>query len=378
MPSLLILLFMAFLQSESATASEPRFEDHAVDSKLETCAPLDFMSTSLSRNHQDRILSRKPEVKKPNFAGKYLLLNLSLMMEDLWLIADCSTGKFLKPTLDGALRFRPDSRLIELRTKEGIEWQVWQNGGWLRIGTPDPRLPPSPTPSTQGAGATVPCLSPDYPSYFKADAVRDNLKDLNPEPGQVNYARHYRVLKNELLFDTRWFLMDCRTGKFEREVLSASRAEFRADSEQLTLQDDGKFPRLLKWVRGQWVELPDPGRPEHSVRNVLEGAEARRLFSMLPNPVHHDRLEFEDLICEKKGGPPAVACRIRMVSTDSGSDPHTFQSEDHSWIAGLVGDFGSPVLSPRSDTQILGIQSGFCMKEKSRCEFEARTVKVKP
>jgi hypothetical protein len=382
MPSFLIALFLGFLPVESSNAADPRFEDHPVETTLETCAPLDFMSTSLARNHQERILSSKPDVKKPNFGGKYLLLNLSLMMEDLWLIADCSTGKFLKPNLDGKARFRPDSLLLELKTKEGVEWQVWKNSVWSRMEVtpvlPPTRVVPSPGPSTGSGIPGMPCPMPDYRSYFKADAVQDNLRKLNPDSDRSNYAGTYRILKNELLFETRWFLMDCRTGKFEKEVLSASRADFTVASELLVLRDDGKFPRHLKWTRGQWVETPDPGRPDHSVRNVLEGPDARKLFAMLPNPTHHDRLEFEDLICEKGPAAPALVCRVRLVSTGSSPGTHVFKIEENTWITKLVGDFGTAAMSPRSEVQSLGIQSGFCLKEKSRCEFEARAVKLKP
>lgn len=380
MPSFLIALFLGFLPVESANAADPVFEDHKVETVLETCAPLDFMSTSLARNHQERILSRKPELKKVNFGGKYLLLNLSLMMEELWLIADCSTGKFLKPTLDGKARFRPDSLLLELKTKEGVEWQVWKNDGWSRMeaapSVPQVRITPAPP---AGGGITgSPCLAPDFRSYFKADTVRDNLIRLNPESERSNYARNYRIFKNELLFETRWFLMDCRTGKFEKEVLSASRADFAVDSELLVLRDDGKFPRHLKWARSQWVETPDPGRPDHPVRNDLQGPDARKLFAMFPNPSHHDRLEFEDLICEKAPASASFLCRVRMISTGSPHDPHAFKPEENEWITGLVRDFGTTIMSPRSEIQILGIQSGFCVKEKSRCEFESRKVKLGP
>jgi hypothetical protein len=219
---------------------------------------------------------------------------------------------------------------------------------------------------------------PDYRSYFKADAVQDNLRRLNPEPGRANHAGTYRILKNELLFETRWFLMDCRTGKFEKETLSASRAEFTVDSELLVLRDEGKFPRHLKWTRSQWVETPDPGRPDHSVRNDLQGPDARKLFAMFPNPTHHDRLEFEDLVCERGPATPELVCRVRLVSKGSSLEPHAFKPEENTWITTLVGDFGTATMSPRSEVQSLGIQSGFCSKEKSRCEFEARAGKLKP
>ncbi len=380
MPPFLIALFIGFSTVESANAADPVFEDHRAESVLETCAPLDFMSNSLARNHQERILSRKPELQRPNFGGKYLLLNLSLMMEELWLIADCSTGKFLKPTLDGKARFRSDSLLLELKTKEGLEWQVWKNGGWSRMEA-TPSVSPvqaTQTPSTTVGVVGATCLAPDFRSYFKADAVQDNLRELNPESGRANYSKNFRILKNELLFDTRWFLVDCRTGQFEKAVLSASRAEFSVDRETLILRDDGKFARYLKWTRGQWVETPDPGRPDHSARNDLEGADARKLFAMLPNPAHHDRLEFEDLICEKGALSPSPVCRIRLVSKGSSPDPYSFKPEENVWIAALVRDFGTTVMSPRSEIQMLGIQSGFCLKEKSRCEFEARVVRLKP
>jgi hypothetical protein len=380
MPSLLIALFIGFLPGESSIAGDLRFEDQPAETVLETCVPLDFMSNSLARHHQERILSQKPVVNRPNFGGKYILLNLSLMMEDLWLIADCSTGKFLKPTLDGKARFRPDSLLLELKTKEGTEWHLWKTGGWTRMSSSpvSPTATPTASPaSTNGIQAPT-CKAPDFRSYFKADAVQDNLRDLNPEPGRANYSRTYRILKNELLFETRWFLMDCRTGQFEKAVLSASRAEFTVDGETLILRDDGKFARHMKWIRGQWLETPDPARPDHSVRNDLYGPEARKLFNMLPNPLHHDRLEFEDLVCEKGTISPAPSCKIRLVSTGAPADPHAFKPEETEWITALVRDFGTPLMSPRSEIQRLGIQSGFCLKEKSRCEFEAQAVKPKP
>jgi hypothetical protein len=378
MPSIALLLLLGFSAPATAGAADPRFEDYKPDSKLETCAPLDFMSNSLSRNHQERILRGKPDLRKPNFGGKYLLVNLSLMMEDLWLIADCSDGKFLKPTLDGKARFRAESNLLELKTKEGTEWQVWKNGGWSRLESTGSSPPVSPTPVSNSEPVGPTCKSPDYRTYFKADAVRDNLQELNPEPGRINYARHYRIFKNELLFDTRWFLLDCRTGKFEKEILSASRAEFSSESEILVLRDEGKYPRRLKWSRNQWVETPDPSRPDQTVRNLLEGEEARRLFALFPNPVHHDRLEFEDLVCEHGLTSGVTKCRVRMTSTGAGTTPHIWSSHETDWLSGLIRDFGSAVLSPRSDVQTLEIRSGFCSKEKSRCELETGMVRLKP
>jgi hypothetical protein len=378
MPSLLILLFLGFLPVESASASDPRFEDHKIEPVLETCAPLDFMSTSLSRNHQERILARKPDLKRANFGGKYLLLNLPLMMEDLWLIVDCSTGKFLKPTLDGKARFRPESLLVELKTKEGTEWQVWRNGGWSRLESTGSSTQVSTTPSPASGLSGPPCAPPDYRSYFKADAVRENLLELNPEPGRTNYFKHYRVLKNELLFETRWFLLDCRTGTFEKEVLTASRAEFSAEGEILTLRDEGKFPRRLKWARQQWIETPDPARPDQTVRNPLEGQDARRLYALLPNPAHHHRLDFEDLVCEQGASADSTKCRVKMTSTGAAPSPHVWTAGEASWIYGLVRDFGSMALSPRSNVQTLEIRSGFCTQDKSRCEFETGAVRLNP
>lgn len=300
------------------------------------------------------------------------------MMEELWLIADCSSGKFLKPTLDGKARFQPDSMLVELKTKTGTEWQVWKDSGWVRI---EKEISPTPSPPIRSDFAVrpgAPCAKPDFRTFFKADAVRSNLSELNPEPGQVNFAGHYRILKNELLFDTRWFLLDCRTGKFEKEVLSADRAEFSAGTETLTLRDEGKFPRRLKWARSQWIETPDLERPDQKVRNVLEGTDARKLFRMLPNPAHHDRLDFESFFCERVGNAPASVCSIRLISTESSKEAHFLNTEESSWISELVADFGSALLSPRSDTRITGIHSGFCLKEKSRCEFETGTGKMNP
>jgi hypothetical protein len=337
---------------------------------LTACKKLDFSSSSLARNHEARILADKPDLTRPNFGRKYLLLNLPFMMENLWLIADCETGKFLKPTLDGKARFNAESLELELETKGGLEIQAWDGSGWTKKEGKGGSSPTPPAPAL-ATGISVPCKKPDYSSYFKADQVRDNLHDLNPDEDRSNFGSHHRVLKNELFFETRWFLLDCRNGKFEREVLSGARAEFRAGQAVLILSEEGKFRNLLKWARSQWIRVPDESRSGDQVSNELEGAEARKLFSLLPNPARHSSLEFEALECES-GSTGTTRCHVRMKDLGGAPGTSVLPEAESDFIMGLVRDFGVPILSPRSEVQVIGIHAGSCVREKSSCRFETR------
>jgi len=61
----------------------------------------------------------------------------------------------------------------------------------------------------------------------------------NPERTHPNFAGKYLLLKNEFLFDTAWFVADCTTGKFIKEMLSTDHKkpywEFHFDSNRLTV-----------------------------------------------------------------------------------------------------------------------------------------------
>lgn len=378
------LLVFALIFSSLPALAEPgplRFEDYPVESSLETCAPLDFRSLSLARNHQDRILSGKPDLTKPNFGGRYLLLNLSLMLEDLWLIADCGSGKFLSPILEGRALFQKQSLLLELKTKNGAEWQAWRNGGWVRIGlaeAPRPQASPQPSAPPSPSSPSPPCHQPDFTSNFKADGVRDHLLKFHSDWTKANFSQHYLVMKNELLFETRWFLMDCRTGRFEKETLIADRVTSQPESDVLILQDEGKPPRRMKWRRSQWIEMPEPSNPNRPVRNTLEGSEARSFLAKLPKAGDRNRMDFESFLCEWNSEGMPVLCRAQVLHHGAPPEQVRFRPDDLPWLSELVKDFGMEELPPRPGIRVFGMTSGFCLREKSRCEFETRSGRVGP
>lgn len=74
------------------------------------CADLDFKTKSPLRRFKTNISRSNAQISKPNFAGKYLLLENPISMGSGWELASCETGKYLKsfPSI-GTLIFSPDS-----------------------------------------------------------------------------------------------------------------------------------------------------------------------------------------------------------------------------------------------------------------------------
>jgi hypothetical protein len=111
------------------------FAQYPVPAESITCHALDFESYFKAQQFKSSILRDKPDLTHPNFAGHYLILKNEFVLETIWLIADCTTGKFFHETLSGNLEFKTDSNLVILIPKSGetSEWNVWSGKDWLKV-----------------------------------------------------------------------------------------------------------------------------------------------------------------------------------------------------------------------------------------------------
>jgi hypothetical protein len=310
---------IAFLLTLLVTSSfADNFSQHTVPVEPITCKPLNYDTYFVAQNSKANIVESNPSVSKPNFAGHYLLLKNPLMMEVVWLIADCSTGKFLKEKLSGPkLEFKTDSALVVLGFERSpSETYVWTDENWNRIEVVSTDEN-SPTKSTaepamqkttdQQYGALFEknrvsvtanrCKPIDFNSYFKAQKAKENILSFKPDLSTANFAGHYLLLKNELMFQNLWLIADCETGKF-LPVSVIGKALFRADSALVVMRQSGDFNQLMLWSDLQWIELVDSSRTKHpSVNTTLEGEKAKMVLNALPNPERLQKIKFENLAC---------------------------------------------------------------------------------
>ena len=117
----------------------------------------------------------------------------------------------------------------------------------------------------------IQCKELDFSSYHRAETTKSNLLQSNPERSHPNFAGKYLLLKNEYLFDTAWFVADCSTGKFIKEILSTDHknpdGEFHPDSTLLAVSSthpNNKTPLEFhvfqneKWVKVEVNSSPTP------------------------------------------------------------------------------------------------------------------------
>ena len=302
------------------------FQDHTVSVETQTCKKLDFDSYGRAQSSKSNLIQSNPDLTHANFGGKYLLLKNELMLETLWLIADCSTGKFFRENLSGDATFKPNSDVLILKNKDGSELHQWTGKEWTKIGDTrvapqDVVLNPTPTPANQANDSkivtvqetlksyqkifadhpaelkSISCKKIDFDSHPQAQTAKGNILDLNKDVTHPNFGGQYLLLKNRLLFDTRWFVVDCASGKFFRESLTGD-FSFQANSTMVIINRSGKAPSLKAWTDEQWQELPDPILAEKdTATNTISGSSAKTLFRLIPNPRHDTTLRFEKLKC---------------------------------------------------------------------------------
>jgi hypothetical protein len=356
--SLICYIFVAWLWHFNAA--------HAGDEAL-ICAPLDYTSYHRAQSGMSNIIRSNPDLTKPNFGEKYLVLKNELLFETLWLIADCKTGKFFREMLSGKAEFNSKGLTLVLRSNkkdadpnETPEYHLWNGAEWIRTEAPavvtdapvktdtikiNQTNPSAVIPSTAAAttvlsgyaglfvrhlipaedkSSELKCAAIDYSSYHRAQSGKENIQRLNPQVSQPNFAGKYLLLKNELLFENLWLIADCKTGKFFPEYVSGN-AQFKPESMLVQLSGSGDFMKLMLWRDRQWVQLPDPTQSKKvKIKNSITGVEAEKLFAALPNPDRVKVLKFENLICKatvvetkatepKKAAPTSeVNCQVNQ------------------------------------------------------------------
>lgn len=118
---------------------------------------------------------------------------------------------------------------------------------------------------------TMNCKELDFNSYHKVQNVKGNMLKTNPNLQHPNFAGKYLLLKNDFLFETDWFVADCATGKFIKDILGSDhkdpKTEFKPGSSLLVIYSDhpqNKTPieyhvfRNEKWMKVDAPVVPTP------------------------------------------------------------------------------------------------------------------------
>ncbi len=366
--SAILLLLLCIPRLAFAALDFPAYPAKEV---LPSCKKADFMTSSRARNAEEMIRKNNPETGKPNFAGKYLLVKIPYMMGTDWLMVDCESGAFLKDILAGEAEFKNDSFLVRITGKEGSEWKLWTGTTFVRAEEPKPDAPlpkdsslftryESSFKEFAAEPVKTSCAPLKYSTYFRAQNAETHIKNRKPDLSRPNFAGSHLLVRVELLFETIYLIANCETGAFYQEYLSGD-LTFRADSSLAILTKSGKAAELRLWHAPLWISRPDPTAAEGPVVfNELNRDEARSLIRLLPNPGHHSRIEFEDLVCP-----------VRPISNCSFKDPG---AKDPSARISLSSAPGPEVLEMlrrlgKAVPDGIGITRGFCVPEKSTCRL---------
>ncbi len=128
------------LSNNSATTPAPQNEEFDFSQYPaqvnNTCKELDFDSYSRAQAAKGNLLKDKPDLSKPNFAGRYYLLQGETIAHTYWLIADCNTGKFLPEMLTGSGLFQKDSHLFKVfNSGKFPTYYVWNadDAQWIKL-----------------------------------------------------------------------------------------------------------------------------------------------------------------------------------------------------------------------------------------------------
>jgi hypothetical protein len=118
---LLIFLLLVDESSRAAFASETlakRYQalltEYPADGSLvERCAPTNFTTRTALYHYRTNVRESNPSRDRPNFSGKYLLLENPMTGGSTWFVVDCLTGKYLgKFPVVGDLIFSTTSRAV--------------------------------------------------------------------------------------------------------------------------------------------------------------------------------------------------------------------------------------------------------------------------
>jgi hypothetical protein len=332
-----MILFLMTLFVTTSGANE--FTQHTVPTPEMVCKKIDYSSYFVAQNSESSIKQTNPDVSKPNFAGQYIILKNPLLLETVWLIADCKTGKIFHEKISARnLQFKNNSTLVIAENdRAASELFLWSEDSWDKLDEMPSDAPVSTTPSAEskdkttvpppsGATASAPvmqksmlehydaffkkfptpvsttaCKPLDFDSYFKAQQEKTGILKLNKELGHANFAGHYLLVKSEIMFDTLWYIADCETGKFLPEFISG-KAIFKPESATVLLKQSKDYPEIKLWQDSQWYQLADTTQKNHpAVKNTLTGQKAKTLADALSVTPKNQKIQFEKIECGPSG-----------------------------------------------------------------------------
>ena len=359
----------------AADSSKPvDFSTYPAKAALEACKPLNYLSYSRARNAEDMIKKNNPEVSKPNFGGKYLLVQIPYMMGTDWLIADCETGSFLKETLTGSAQFKVDSFLIKLSQKDASEWKLWTGTTFIKAeekdskrGTQENTLEARYQDTFESFATPLeqtPCAKLNFASYFRAQTSELNIRNQKLDLTRPNFAGNHLLIRVELLFETLWLIADCKTGNFASDYLSGDLL-FKPSSSLVVKTDSGKAPELMTWDGSEWIRRPDPTRTDGGVlQNSIHGDLARALIRILPNPDHHSKIAFQDFQCTAL---PEPQCSFLDDAQKTPSARTVLKQAPESSLLKMLKARARIRASTEAGTYDFRIDEGHCVPEKSLC-----------
>jgi hypothetical protein len=353
------------------------FPSYPAKEILPECRKPDFTSYSRARNAEEMIRKNNPDLSKPNFGGQYLLLQAPYMMGTDWLILDCKTGVFLKEVITGQAEFKKDSFLVRLSDKTSTEWKLWTGSTFVkaeetksleskpaenslvsRYAEAFNGFPAGPVKST--------CAPLKFSSYFRAQNAEMNIKNQKTDLSRPNFAGNFILIRVELLFETIHLIANCETGLFFPEYLSGD-LTFRVDSALAILTTSGKSPELFLWHAPLWIKRPDPTTSDGPfIFNEISREDARSLIRLLPNPDHHSRIEFEDLVCRSA---PGSGCSFRIPGTKEPEKRIALLEAPSQGVLDLLQRLGKTLPKDSSGSGGLQVDQGHCVPEKSTCRL---------
>jgi hypothetical protein len=107
---------------------------------------------------------------------------------------------------------------------------------------------------------------------FRSDRrVRRNQKNLflnNPQMAIPNYNGIYLLLENPIGRGSEWFVVNCKTGRFETVFPVIGEIQFRPESRLIVTKTFGDFdtlktfqvkanglPQIYEWRKRKWVQI---------------------------------------------------------------------------------------------------------------------------
>ncbi len=353
------------------------FPSYPAPGIVQDCKKPDFLSSSKARNAEEMIRKNNSDLTKPNFGGKYLLLQIPYMMGSDWLIVDCGTGKFLPEVISGNAEFKLQSFLVRLTEKNSSSWKLWTGSQFVKLEdlkeAQGPSLENSLSARYQSLFSSYPaaskkikCAPLKYSSYFRAQNAEQTIRNQKNDFSTPNFAGSYLLIRVELLFETIHLIAHCETGIFSPEYRSGEMT-FQPGSRIAILTNSGNPPEVLLWEENFWIKRPDTTLSAGNlVFNELAREEARALIKLFPNPHHRSKIEFKDLLCRETDpvqcsflAPDAKAVdqRIQLLAPPG---QETLKTLKH--LGSLIEKDGTGVGAVRLD-------QGVCIPEKSLCRL---------